>query len=134
MATPALRMIRHTVMAAAIAAALAGCQTRYDAFGNQIYFLQFNQSIDRSVDYSDPRLPILPPLPARDELWPRPSPYQFRDLSQYSYLAPTAPLNAVTARVGDNPRCASACDSNARLALMAPRADIRGGERAIIAR
>jgi hypothetical protein len=127
-------MIRHAVIAAAIAAALAGCQTRYDAFGNRIYFLQFNQSLDRSVDYSDPRLPILPPLPARDELWPRPSPYQFRDLSQYSYLAPSAPLNVVTARVGDNRRCAAACDSNARLALVASRADARDDGRASTAR
>ena len=134
MRAPVLRMLRHTVTAGAIAVALAGCQTRYDAFGNQIYFLQFGQSLDRSVDYSDPRLPILPPLPARDELWPRPSPYQFNDLSQYSYLAPTEPLNAALARVGDNRRCAAPCDSNARLALVAPRADARDGGRATTAR
>ena len=53
---------------------------------NAIYGWQFGQDVQRDVDYSNPRLPILPKCGRRTELWPVPSPYQFNDLSRYSLL------------------------------------------------
>ena len=134
MPASASHILRHAATAAALALVLAGCQTRYDASGNRIYVWQFGQSTDRAVDYSNPRLPILPPLRPREELWPIPSPYQFNDLSRYSFLTPPLPVEATIARVSDNPGCAAACETNARLALMAPRADARDGGRTITSR
>lgn len=130
MAAPARRMLLTTATALAVALTLAGCATRYDANGDRIYFIQFGQDTDRAIDYSNPRLPILPPARTNESLWPIPSPYQFNDLSKYSFLAPQPDLGAGNASVGDNVRCAASCDSNARLALVAARADARDGSRA----
>lgn len=125
---------RHTLLRAAVAVAiastLAGCATRFDANGNRIYVLQFGQDTSRAIDYSNPRLPQLPAQRPTMDLWPVPSPYQFRDLSQYSQLTPPAPLITATVRVGDNAVCAaSSCESTAPLALLASRADVRDGSR-----
>lgn len=130
MAAPTRHMRFGTLATLAVALTLAGCATRYDANGDQIYVWQFGQDTDRTVDYTNPRLPILPPSRTNESLWPLPSPYQFNDLSKYSFLAPVPAVDAAAARVGDNARCAASCDSNARLALLAPRADVRDGSRA----
>ena len=134
MSAAACNILRQAALATALGLVLAGCQTRYDANGNRIYSWQFGQTTDRAVDYSNPRLPILPALRPREDLWPVPAPYQFRDLSQYSFLTPPMPVEAMFARVSDNPACAAACETNARLALMAPRADARDGGRPITSR
>ena len=64
------------------------------------------------------------------ELWPVPSPYEFNDLSHYSFLhAAVAAADDVRSRVGDNAACAACCDSTARLALLVVRADARDGRR-----
>ena len=89
---------RHTLLRAAVAVAiastLAGCAARYDAQGNVIYRWQFlGQDTQRDIDYSTPRLPILPhQRPSNWELWPIPSPYEFNDLSRYSFLQDTTPV------------------------------------------
>ena len=124
---------RHTLLRAAVAVAiastLAGCATRFDAYGNKIYVWQGAQDTDRAIDYSNPRLPQLPFNRPNMELWPLPSPYQFKDLSQYSQLTP-APLDATPIRVGDNALCAaSSCEPTAPVALLVSRADARDGSR-----
>lgn len=126
MATPARPMLRSIATALAVALTLAGCATRFDSSGNRIYVWQFGQDTDRAIDYSNPRLPLLPRTKPLDALWPIPSPYEFNDLSRYSFLKPAAPLDGLTTRVGDNAACAASCKPYARLALLAPRADARG--------
>lgn len=126
--------VRNTLVRAAVAAAivstLAGCATRFDANGNRIYTWQFGQDTSRAIDYSNPRLPQLPASRPNMDLWPLPSPYQFKDLSQYSQLTPPASPAAADSRVGDNAGCAaSSCEPTAPLALLASRADARGGSR-----
>ena len=149
-----------TLIALVGAVGLGGCATRYDAQGNRIYMLQFGQDVQREVDYSNPRMPILPKWRPNTELWPVPSPWQFNDLSKYSMLddrpsvwfAPTlaewhcslppegalfAPWDGPSARtiaplaVGDNADCAACNESTARLALLAVRADARGAGSAL---
>ena len=125
---------RHTLLRAAVAIAIAstaaGCATRYDANGNLIYRWQFGQDTSRAIDYSNPRLPQLPASRPNMDLWPVPSPYQFKDLSQYSQLTTPAPLPTADVRVGDNAACAASfCESSAPLALLASRADARDGRR-----
>ena len=120
---------RTTVLGIALVAALAlgGCATRYDAQGNVIYRWQFGQDIQRDIDYSNPRLPILPKWRPATDLWPVPSPWQFNDLSKYSMLGDRAPVSVDPKAVGDNVACAACNESTARLALLASRADARGG-------
>ena len=126
MATPA----RHTLLCAAALAAvimLSGCATRYDASGKQIFVWQFGQNTDASVDYSNPRLPVLPrSRPLDNQLWEIPSPYEFNDLSRWSMLRPLPDQDGPTIRVGDNARCADSCVSTAPGAPLAVRADARG--------
>lgn len=122
-------MLAHTArITIAIAAllALAGCATRFDAQGNRIYMLQFGQDVQRDIDYSNPRLPILPKYRPNTDLWPVPSPWQFNDLSRYSMLDERAPVSMAPLAVGDNVACAACNESSARLALLAARADARG--------
>jgi len=127
MAAVARPLSRTVALCLAAAFALAGCATRYDATGRQIYVWQFGQDTDRAIDYSNPRLPILPRWRPKEQLWPIPSPYDFSDLSPYSFLAPQTPNGLSDIRVGDNAACAATCISNARLALLSPRADARVG-------
>ncbi|MCC7325891.1 MAG: hypothetical protein IT521_03695 [Burkholderiales bacterium] len=115
-------MLRSIAVALAVALSLAGCATRFDASGNEIYRWQFGQDLDRAIDYSNPRLPLLPRWKPQESLWPVPSPYGHTDLSEYSMLAPQDDAGAP---IGDNPNCAAPCLSNASLALLAPRADPR---------
>jgi hypothetical protein len=117
-------MLRAAV-AAAMIATLAGCATRYDAWGNPIYRWQFGQDNLREIDYSDPRLPILPKFRPDTSLWPLPSPYEFNDLSRYSFLREPPPLTMIAGTVGDNAACAACKDSTARPALVVARADAR---------
>ena len=124
-------LLLRTAVAAALVAALAGCATRYDAWGNQIYRWQFGQDTQRDVDYSDPRLPILPKWRPSTDLWPIPSPYEFNDLSRYSFLREPPPVTLIAHAVGDNAACAACSESNARLALLASRADARGSRSGI---
>lgn len=124
-------LLRSVALALAVSLSLAGCATRYDASGNQIYRWQFGQDIDRSIDYSNPRLPLLPRWRPQESLWPTPSPYGYTDLSEYSMLAP---LDNVGSPIGDNPHCAAPCLSNANLALLAPRADLRVSGRVPLSR
>jgi outer membrane receptor protein involved in Fe transport len=119
------RTAKLTIAIAALLS-LAGCATRYDAQGNLIYRWQFGQDIQRDVDYSNPRLPILPRWRPNMELWPVPSPWEFNDLSRYSMLDGRAPLSIAPFAVGDNADCAACNESTARLALLAVRADARG--------
>jgi len=122
-------MLARTVtlgIALAAALTLGGCATRYDAQGNRIYVLQFGQDVQRDVDYSNPRLPILPKYRPNTELWPVPSPWQFNDLSKYSMLDDRVPVSIAPNAVGDNVACAACNESTARLALLAVRADARG--------
>lgn len=130
---------RHPLLRAAVAIAiastLAGCATRYDPNGNRIYVFQFGQDTNRAIDYSNPRLPQLPAQRPNMELWPIPSPYQFRDLSQYSQLAPPAPVPVGAVLVGDNAVCVAApCEPTAPTALLASRADVRDGGRSLAIR
>jgi hypothetical protein len=104
---------------------LGGCATRYDAQGNKVYGLQFGQDLQRDVDYSNPRLPILPQWRPNMQLWPVPSPWQFNDLSRYSMLG-DPPVSIAPFAVGDNADCAACNESTARLAQLALRADPRG--------
>jgi len=124
------RTLIHAAAAIALCAALGGCATRYDSQGNPIYRWQWGQDNQRDIDYSNPRLPILPPANRSFQLWPIPSPYDFNDLSRYSFLDAPAPLPLTSLLVGDNAACAACSDSNARLALLAVRADARDGRRA----
>lgn len=119
------RTAKLTITIAALLS-LAGCATRYDAQGNRIYMLQFGQDVQRDIDYSNPRLPILPKYRPNTELWPVPSPWQFNDLSRYSMLDDRAPVSFAPLAVGDNVACAACNESSARLALLAVRADARG--------
>jgi hypothetical protein len=130
MAASARHTLLRAAVAVAIASAVAGCATRYDVNGNRIYTWQFGQDTGRAIDYSNPRLPQLPANRPSTDLWPIPSPYQFKDLSQYSQLAPLAPLPAADIRVGDNAACAASfCEPIAPVALLASRADARDGRR-----
>jgi hypothetical protein len=113
----------RAALTVAIAAALTGCQYRYDANGDKIYRWQFGQDNLREIDYSNPRLPILPKWRPNTDLWPLPSPYQFNDLSKYSFLNDPYLLNPAPIRVSDNAACAACSESTARLALLATRAD-----------
>ena len=122
-------MLARTAMlgiALAAAVTLAGCASRFDAQGNRIYVLQFGQDVQREIDYSNPRLPILPKWRPNTDLWPIPSPWQFNDLSRYSMLDDRAPVSVAPFAVGDNADCAACNESTARLALLALRADARG--------
>lgn len=121
-------LARTITLGIAIAAALSlnGCASRYDAQGNKIYGLQFGQDVQRDVDYSNPRLPILPKWRPNTDLWPLPPLYQFNDLSRYSMLDDRAPVSVAPLAVGDNAACAACNESTARLALLAVRADARG--------
>lgn len=123
---------RHLLRAAAIAAlvALSGCATRYDASGRAIYVWQFGQDTYRGIDYSNPRLPILPRQDPNFNLWEIPSPLQPRDLSQYSFLTPPPAPEKTAVAIGDNAACAAPCDPNARVALAAAGAFARDGRRA----
>ncbi len=134
MAATARRTLTHTSLAIVAVLALAGCATRFDADGNQIYVWQFGQETSRGVDRSNPRLPILPPTRPVAPLWPTPSPYGFWDLSEYSFLAPQSPLDESTLWVGDNARCGNSCNTPSRIALLVPGADARGDRRAVAAR
>jgi hypothetical protein len=136
---------RHTLLRAAAAAlilsALGGCATRFDAEGNRITVWQFGQDTSRAIDYSNPRLPQLPANRPNMDLWPIPSPYQFKDLSQYSQLTtppsqltPALPLGSDLDRVGDNAACAASCEPTAPAILVASRADVRDGSRVSAAR
>jgi len=123
---PVLRRLTwRTTMAAGALALLAGCATKYDYSGNQVYFLQFGQQWDNAVDYSNPRLPILPRGRPVEPLWNTPSPYEFNDLSHFSQLQSPLPYTLI-ARVGDNTDCAAAsCASNANGLRLVARADVR---------
>jgi len=125
------RTLVRVAAATLVAAALAGCQYRYNAYGDRIYGWQFGQDNLREVDYSNPRMPILPKWRPSTELWPIPSPYQFNDLSPWSFLDEERVVVSVAPlRVGDNAACAACSESTARLALLASRADAlddRGG-------
>jgi hypothetical protein len=122
-------MIARTItigFAIAAALTLAGCASQYNARGERIYIFQFGQDVQREVDYSNPRLPILPKWRPNTDLWPVPSPWQFNDLSRYSMLDDRAPVSIAPFAVGDNADCAACNESTARLALLASRADARG--------
>ncbi len=131
MAHPAIRAVARAAAIIAVTALAAGCATRYDTAGNQIYVWQFGQDTSRDIDYSNPRMPILPRQRPSTDLWPVPSPYDFTDLSQWSFLQEPEPITtritALIAGVGDNAACVACNDKTARLALAAPRADDRGG-------
>jgi hypothetical protein len=130
MAASARYRLLRVAAAVAVASAVAGCATRYDSNGNLIYRWQFGQDTSRAIDYSNPRLPQLPASRPNMDLWPIPSPYQFKDLSQYSQLTAPAPLPNADIRVGDNAVCAASfCEPPAPLALLASRADARDGRR-----
>lgn len=117
---PALR----SFVAVGALALLAGCATKFDTNGNQVYFFQFGQQWDNAIDYSNPRLPILPRGRPVDPLWNVPSPYEFNDLSRYSQLHNPLP-DTLILRVGDNADCAATCASNANGLRLVARADVR---------
>lgn len=125
------RVLARAAFVLAAALTLGGCATRYDASGNQIYVWQFGQDTSRDIDYSNPRMPILPAQRPQTDLWPVPSPFQFDDLSRWSYLTEPAPIPtriaALLHGVGDNAGCVACNDTTVRLALAAPRADDRDG-------
>lgn len=125
-----IRLLPSVAVALAAVLLLGGCATRFDAQGRQIYVWQFGQDTERAVDRSNPRLPLLPKWRPKEELWPVPSPFDFSDLSPYSFLAPQESLGDI--RLGDNAACAASCDSNARPALLASRADARGSRSRIV--
>ncbi len=126
------RLLRFALAAGALAV-LAGCATKFDYNGNPIYFLQYGQPTDNAIDYSNPRLPILPRGRPVDPLWEVPSPYEYNDLSRYSWLnAP--PADVLVARLGDNAVCASTCASNAFGVRMLARADVGDFNRATVIR
>ncbi len=115
----------RSIVALSAFALLAGCATKFDYSGNSVYFLQFGQQWDNAVDYSNPRLPILPRGRPVEPLWNIPSPFEFNDLSRYSQLH--NPLqDTLFATVGDNVDCAAAsCASNANGLRLLARADVR---------
>lgn len=123
--------LQSVVVALAAAFLLAGCATRFDAQGRQIYVWQFGQDTDRAIDYSNPRLPLLPKWRPKEQLWPVPSPYDFTDLSPFSFVAPQEGLGDV--RVSDNAARAASCISNARPALPASCADVRSRSSIVLA-
>lgn len=131
MATSFRPLLQTAAVALAAALLLGGCATRYDAQGRQIYVWQFGQDTDRGVDYSNPRLPVLPKWRPKEQLWPLPSPYDFSDLSPYSFLAPQEGSGDI--RVSDNAGCAASCTSNARPALLPSGADARGSRGVVLA-
>lgn len=120
-------------LAAGALALLAGCATKFDYNGNPIYFLQKGQTTDNAIDYSNPRLPILPRGRPVEPLWEVPSPYDYNDLSRYSWLH-VPPSDVLVARLGDNPGCASTCASNAFGVRMLARADVGGLSRPSVIR
>ncbi|MFO1316357.1 MAG: hypothetical protein U1F58_12200 [Burkholderiales bacterium] len=126
---------RHLLRATAVAAlvALSGCATRYDAFGNRIFVWQFGQDTNRGIDYSNPRLPILPRQQPNFDLWEIPSPLQPRDLSQYSFLTPPPAQAGTVVAIGDNAACAAPCDQNGLVALAAAGDHAHDGRRALTA-
>jgi len=138
MVHPAIRALGRAAAILAVAALAAGCATRYDAGGHEIYVWQFGQDTSRDIDYSNPRMPILPRQRPSMELWPAPSPYEFNDLSRWSLLQEPAPLGtsmaARIAGVGDNAQRVACTETTARLALPAPSADDRSepGVRAVL--
>ncbi len=117
------RLSLRFALAAGVLALLAGCATKFDYNGNPIYFLQYGQPTDNAVDYSNPRLPVLPRGRPVEPLWNIPSPYEYNDLSRYSWLS-TPPEDELIARLGDNVGCASTCASNAFGVRMLARADV----------
>lgn len=128
-------LVLRTAAAALIVGALAGCQYRYNAYGDRIYGWQFGQDNLREVDYTNPRLPILPKWRPNTDLWPVPSPYEFNDLSRWSFLDEhRVPASVSPMRVGDNADCAACSESTARLALLASRADAVDGRGATVVR
>ena len=138
MSVPAFRAFARATLVIAIATLAAGCATRFDAQGNQIYVWQYGQGSSRDIDYSNPRMPILPPQRPTFDLWPVPSPYDFTDLSPWASLrlpdiAPESidriATPSVDIGVGDNHACAACQEATLRLALAAPRADARDGSR-----
>jgi len=127
------RRFLRCALAAGALALLAGCATRYDYNGQPYYFLQFGQSSDNAIDYSNPRLPILPRGRPVDPLWEPPSPFEFNDLSRWSRLD-VLPLETLIAQVGDNPGCAASCASNANGLRLVARADLRDNGRVSVIR
>ncbi|MFO1396230.1 MAG: hypothetical protein U1F48_04125 [Burkholderiales bacterium] len=125
-----IRLLPSVAVALTAVLLLGGCATRFDAQGRQIYVWQFGQDTERAVDRSNPRLPLLPKWRPKEELWPVPSPFDFSDLSPYSFLAPQEALGDI--RLSDNAACAVSCDSNARPAPLASRADARGSRSRIV--
>ncbi len=129
MAHPATRALARAAALVLAAALATGCATRFDANGNEIHVWQFGQDVSRDIDYSNPRMPILPRQRPSTELWPAPSPYEFDDLSRWSWLNEPAPIPTRVAvlidGVGDNAGCVACNDTTVRLALAAPRADDR---------
>lgn len=117
------RMSLRCAVAMGVLALLAGCSTKFDYNGRPIYFLQYGQPTDNAVDYTNPRLPILPRGRPVDPLWDIPDPYEYNDLSRYSWLDTPAP-DVLTARLGDNAGCASTCASTAIGVRMLARADV----------
>ena len=128
---PPLRSLRNIAFVALAVLLLGACATRFDAQGRQIYVWQFGQDTDRSIDRSNPRLPVLPKWRPKESLWPVPSPFDFTDLSPYSFLAPQEGLGEI--RLSDNAACVASCISIARPALLAARADARGSGGIVLA-
>jgi hypothetical protein len=127
------RRLLRFALAAGTLAMLAGCSTKFDYNGNPIYILQYGQPTDNAIDYSNPRLPVLPRGRPVEPLWDVPSPYEYNDLSRYSWLnAP--PTDVLVARLGDNAACASNCASNAFGVRMLARADVGDFSRATVIR
>ena len=115
----------RVVLAVVAAAALAGCATRFDHKGNQVYMWQEGRGSQNAIDYSDPRLPQLPRTRMLEELWQVPSPYEFNDLSRYSlHVVPALQTRGSTV-VGDNAGCAAPCNPTLPGALVVSRADVR---------
>jgi hypothetical protein len=129
MAAPVNLSLLRTAVGLAALAILSGCATRYDSDGRQIYFLQFGQPTYNAIDYSNPRLPLLPRTRPTETLWEIPSPYEFNDLSRYSMVVPGPSQVRADAAVGDNGGCAASCESIAPGALVVSRADARDSSR-----
>jgi len=129
MAHPATGALARVAALVFLAAILSGCATRYNAQGREIYVWQFGQNLSRDVDYTNPRMPILPRWAPNTDLWPTPGPYEFNDLSRWSMLNEPVPIPTRIAvllnGVGDNAGCVACNDTTVRLALAAPRADDR---------
>ncbi|MEO6566038.1 MAG: hypothetical protein ABIO63_08385 [Casimicrobiaceae bacterium] len=124
----------RSIVALSAITLLAGCATKFDYSGNPVYFLQFGQQWDNAVDYSNPRLPILPRGRPVEPLWNLPNPYEFNDLSHFSQLRNPLPETLI-ASVGDNAGCAAAsCASNASGWRLVARADLRDAGRQSVIR